>query len=68
MMFKHLTDVCMDYNEHFTLSIGFSFKFLKGSIYALIHALFPNMYASSTTKIVKDIQYKIKNSGCNKMI
>ena len=46
MMFKHLTDVCMDYNEHFTLSIGFSFKFLKGSIYALIHALFPNMYAS----------------------
>ena len=67
-MFKHLNDVCMDYGEHFTLSIGFSFKFLKGSFCALIHALFPNMYASTTTKIVNDIQYKIKNSGCNKMI
>lgn len=67
-MFKHLNDVCMDYREHFTLSIGFSFEFLKGSFYALIHALFPNMYASSTTKIVNDIQYKIKNSGCSKKI
>lgn len=65
-MFKHLNDVCMDYGEHFCLSVGFSIKFLKGSFYALIHALFPNIYASSTTKIVNDIQYKIKNSGCNK--
>ena len=51
-MFKHLNDVGMDYGEHFTLSIGFSFKFLKGSFCALIHALFPSMYASTTTKIV----------------
>ena len=68
MMYKHLNDVCMDYSEHFTLSIGFSYKFLKGSCCALIHAFFPNLYTSSTTKIVNDIQYKIKNSGCNKMI
>jgi|TARA_B110000285_G_C14740894_1_gene430713 hypothetical protein len=31
-MFTHLKDVFMDYSEHFTLSIGFSYKFLKGCV------------------------------------
>ena len=70
-MYKHLNDACMDYSDHFILSIGFSYKFLKGvkgSVLAFIHAFFPNLFTSSSTQIVNNIQYKIKNSGCNKMI
>ena len=65
-MFKHPSKVCMTYFEHFKLSMGFSHKFTIAAYKAFIHAVIPDLYISSTTDTVNDIQSIIEKSGCHK--
>lgn len=65
-MFKHPSKVCMTYFEHFKLSMGFSYKFTIAAVQAFIHAVIPDLYISSTTNTIKDIQSIIEKSGCRK--
>ena len=64
-MKDHLKNVCMSYCEHFILSFGFSCRLFIGSIQAFIHALFPNIYIDSTTKLTKYLQKTMQNVGCH---
>ena len=63
---KHLDNVCMDYFEHFCLSMYFSGNLFLGSIKAFIHAWVPCWFRSSTTSIVNHIKFVINNVGCMK--
>ena len=65
-MFRHPNNVCMTYFEHFKLSMGFSYKFIIAAVQASIHAVIPDLYISSTTDTVNDIQSIIEKSGCHK--
>ena len=62
--FKHPAKVCMTYKKHCLFSLGVSSQFLQGSYKALVHAFIPDVYITSTSDIVKDINYKLKASGC----
>lgn len=65
-MFKHPTEVCMTYFEHFKLSMGFSYKFTIAAFQAFIHAIIPDIFITSTTDTVNNIQSIIEKSGCSK--
>lgn len=64
---NHLNNVCMDYFEHFYLSMYFSGKFLIGSIQAFIHALIPCWFTSSTSTLVNHIKQVVNSVGCEKL-
>lgn len=65
-MFKHPSEVCMTYFEHFKLSIGFSYKFIIAAIQAFIHAVIPDIYVTSTSDTINEVRDIIEKSGCRK--
>ena len=65
-IFYHPNNVCMTYFEHLTFSLLLSKNFAIGSIKAFIHAIFPNLYITSSTDIVTKLKDNINNSGCKK--
>ena len=59
-MFRHPSEVCMTYFEHFRLSMGFSYKFAIAAFQAFVHAVIPDLYISSTTDTINDIASYLK--------
>jgi len=64
MFFKHPTQVCMSYKEHFMFSLRISGIFALASIQALIHAVNPDCFIMSTTENMKRIQEMLETVGC----
>lgn len=60
----HPKNVCMTYKTHFVFSLKLSFKFAVASLKALVHALVPNIFISSSTQALNDINKIVKSSGC----
>ena len=65
---KHLPEVCMNYSEHLFLSLHLSLMFFTGGVCAAIHAVYPDVFPSSSTDISNRIVQKIKKSGCTKKL
>lgn len=65
-MFEHPKNVCMTYAEHMKFSLGLSKDFFVGFFKAFIHALYPDVFITSTTDILREMQEKLDNSGCKK--
>ena len=61
---SHPKKVCMTYFQHFTFSIELSFSYLIYSYKAFIHAFIPNLYITSSSDSIKEIENKIKEVGC----
>ena len=66
MLFEHPRKVCMTYMEHFTLSGEMAIVLGVGSIKAIIHAIYPDMFITSTTDTINYIQKILSESGCRK--
>lgn len=64
--FKHPKSVCMTYIEHFKFSFFLSYMLALGSFKALIHAILPDFYITSSSDLVEELKFKIENSGCKK--
>lgn len=64
-MFKHPKEVCMSYLEHCMLSLKFSYILFVGSIKALTHAIYPDMYVTSTSDLLVDIKKRMEVAGCH---
>ena len=64
--FIHPNSVCMSYFQHFKFSAGLSKDMFIGSYQAMIHAIFPNYYITSSTDLTKNLMKKLQNSGCSK--
>jgi len=65
-MFKHPKNVCMSYLEHCMLSLNFSYILLLGSIKSFFHAIYPDIYVTSTSDLIVDIKKKMEVAGCHK--
>ena len=63
-MFQHPKEVCMTYLQHLRLSLYFSYILWKGSIFAFVHAFFPDSYITSTSELSKQLQDILKTAGC----
>ena len=66
MLFEHPRKVCMTYMEHFKLSVEMAYVLGVGSIKAIIHAIYPDMFITSTTDTINYIQKRLSESGCRK--
>ena len=64
--FKHPQEVCMNYWKHLTFSFYLATLFAEGTLKACIHAVIPDYYIDSSSKITKKICEEIENSGCKK--
>ena len=62
--FSHPNQVCMSYFQHMKFATLMSKDLFIGSVQSFIHAIFPNMYITSTTDLNKKITEKLNNSGC----
>jgi len=60
----HPQQVCMSYYKHFCFSFKLSKLFLVASFKAVCHALFPDIFITSSSDTVNNIKYLIDNSGC----
>lgn len=63
-MFTHPKEVCMTYWEHFCLSMNFAKIFGIASVRALIHAIYPDIYITSTTDATSEVKKILKTKGC----
>ena len=63
-MFEHPKSVCLSYTEHFKFSMYLSFEFAKASIFAIIHAIYPDAYVTHSSDTVRRIQNEMNKIGC----
>jgi hypothetical protein len=64
MMKTHLQKTGMTYTKHFFVSFKLSKLFLKSSYFAFVHAIFPNIYTTSSSDAVKHVE-KILSKSAN---
>ncbi len=62
--FSHPLRVCMSYSEHFWFSSRLGYKLAIGSMKAFIHAIYPDLFITSTSDLLVDIQEDMKKVGC----
>ena len=65
-MFSHPANVCMTYLEHFRVSITLSILFFTASIKALIHAIYPDSFITSSTDTVEKAKKIMNSAGCHR--
>ena len=61
LFFDHPNNVCLNYLDHLIVSLSFSKELFFGSIKAIIHALVPYYYNSSTSDINKFLDENLIN-------
>jgi hypothetical protein len=59
--FNHLKNKNISYAEHLTISSDIAFKLSVGSLKAMIHAIYPDVYCTSTTDLSKELTNTIIN-------
>ncbi len=65
--FKHPNNVCMSYREHMNFSLGLSKDLFVGSVQAFVHAIYPDVFVTSTTDLLDNLQKRTKTVGCRKI-
>ena len=58
--FKHLRDSNMNYFEHAFVSLNYAFILFISSIKAFIHSFIPDLFVTSTTECIVEINNKLK--------
>jgi hypothetical protein len=58
--FKHLVDVNMNYTEHMFLSLKLSARMAWGSFTAFVHALYPDVFITSTSSTCDYLQSELQ--------
>ena len=64
--FSNPNNVCMNYYKLFTVSLNYSKLFLIASFKAFVHAVFPNLFITSTTNTVNNINSLLIINNCKK--
>jgi hypothetical protein len=63
---KHPNSNGMGYFKHMYYSLKFTVMLFIASIKALLHALFPFLFSTSTSDVIRDINKIQKQIGCKK--
>ena len=66
ILFKHPNKVCMTYFTHMKFSLYLSYSFLKASFYAFCHAIYPDIFITSSTDTITLLSKQMKEIGCRK--
>ena len=61
---QHPQSVCMTYFQHFSFSLNLCLFFSKKSIQALIHAVFPSLFITSSSDTQKELSNLFEQVGC----
>lgn len=64
MQWDHLSRVCMTYTHHLVFSGCISVRLFFGSVRAMMHAVFPPLFAKSTTLLLEDLHQRLAEAGC----
>lgn len=54
----------MTYMEHAYFSLSISMRLFKGSVLAFVHALCPDIFVTSTSDLLFELEEDMKNVGC----
>jgi hypothetical protein len=56
----------MSYYEHCTFSLTLARHFAVGSLKAIVHAFFPQLFLTSSTDLVRMLVHELEAAGCKK--
>ena len=59
---EHLQEVEMSYCQHFYFAISLVPYLLFAMAFAIIHAIVPGLFSSTTSAIIKEIDFKLRQS------
>lgn len=65
-LFRHPKDVCLTYYQHLRFSLYVTKILFVGSIKSFIHSLLPDMFITSTTDLLSELNKEIEKIGCRK--
>lgn len=65
---KHLDEMNMNYFEHMLVSINYAFILFLSSIKAFIHAFIPDIFTTSTSECIQEINVKLNHNNIIKNI
>ena len=66
MLFSHPAKVCMSYFQHMQFSLYLSYTFLKAAICAWCHAIYPDIFVTHSSDIIKKLANEMEQVGCRK--
>ena len=64
-MFSHPKEVCMTYVSHMFFALEIAIVLSIAAAKSVVHAFLPDTFITSTTDLVVDLDYKLKNAGCH---
>ena len=62
---KHLRDMNMDYLEHMLVSLNYAAILFISCIKALIHSFIPDLFITSTSECIVEINKKLERHSKN---
>ena len=65
-MFTHPKSVCLTYYQHFCFSMSVAKKLIIGSIKSFIHAIYPDIFITSTSDLLIELKNEMNEIGCRK--
>lgn len=65
-MFTHPKSVCLTYYQHFCFSMNVSKKLMIGSIKSFIHAIYPDIFITTTSDLLIELKNEMNQIGCRK--
>jgi hypothetical protein len=63
-VFTHPGNVCMSYFNHLSFSLKLGMKLATGSVKAFIHAVYPDIFVTSTSDLLVTIKKDMDSVGC----
>ena len=65
-MFTHPKSVCLTYYQHFCFSMNVTKKLIIGSIKSFIHAIYPDIFITTTSDLLIELKNEMSEIGCRK--
>lgn len=64
---EHLKEVEMSYWQHFCFAMSLVPYLLFAIAFAIIHAIVPGLFSSTTSAIIKEVDFKLRQSDDTKL-
>ena len=65
--FQHLRDSNMNYFEHMFVSLNYAVILFISCVKALIHSFIPDLFATSTTECILEINNKLERHSMKRL-
>ena len=64
--FRHPEQVCMSYVEHARFSLGLAWSLSLAAGASIVHALWPDILETYTSRSIAELGERMKRAGCRK--